>query len=463
MQQNLEEKNVTDFRKYLNNLSCAFWLMLLALLVPANDALAVPSFARQTAQECDACHITGFSTLTAFGRQFKLRGYSIGERAMPFVIGGVASWTKNQNSQPTDSFAFKDDNQLIIQRASAYFAGKITDGSGAFVNWNYDGIEHKGTVEMTDVRYTHSMTLGDKELLLGITLNNNPTVSDIYNSTPAFGFPQLAPGGMTAVPPNAMAQVDMGLASRVAGMTAYAWWDNSIYAELGAYRTADGIFSVLRTGVPRTAGMDGAAAIKSGAPYWRLAYERQWDGGHSLSAGTFGMIVDRYPDPTNPTGLTDHYRDLGFDAQYQFLSDDHRITGGFTWIQEKQSWDASFDPSGMTMSMHDASDGKINTARAYATYVYRKQYGATLGYFATSGDNDNMFYNTGMPITGSANGSPDTSGGLVELSYIPQRNVRLALRYTGYSKFNGASRNYDGFGRNASDNNNLYFYTWFLF
>jgi len=30
--------------------------------------------------------------------------------------------------------------------------------------------------------------------------------------------------------------------------------------------------------------------------------------------------------------------------------------------------------------------------------------------------------------------------------------MRVGLQYTGYSKFNGASSNYDGFGRNASDN-----------
>lgn len=447
--------------KYPNGFAGVLWLVLLLMLAPVKDAFAVPSFARQTGQECAACHVIGFSTLTAFGRQFKLRAYSLGEQNLPFVIGGVASLTKSQNSSPASTFDFKDDDRLTLQTVSAYFAGKIVDGAGAFVNWNYDGIERRGTMQMADVRYARDVTLGGKDLLLGVTLNNNPTVSDIYNSTPAFGFPQVLPGATTAVVSNAMAQVDMGLASQVAGVAAYAWWDNSIYAELGAYRTADKIFSVLRAGVPRTNGMDGAAAIKSGAPYWRLAYERQ-SGSHALSAGTFGLIVDRYPDPTNPTGSADRYRDMGLDAQYQYVGDEHRITSGLTWIQEKQDWRASFDPTGMA-SMRDAANGNLTTFRSNVGYVYRKQYGATLGYFDIRGNTDNMFYNTGNPITGSANGSPDTTGGLLELSYIPQQNVRLALRYTAYSKFNGAKTNYDGFGRNASDNNNLYFYTWFLF
>jgi hypothetical protein len=32
-----------------------------------------------------------------------------------------------------------------------------------------------------------------------------------------------------------------------------------------------------------------------------------------------------------------------------------------------------------------------------------------------------------------------------------------------YSKFNGASNNYDGFGRNASDNNTFYLLGWLMF
>ena len=211
-----------SIKSYLNKSSGVFWLALLALLMPIRDAFAVPSFARQTSQQCATCHITGFSTLTSFGRQFKLRAYSLGEQKLPFVIGGVASLTQSRAATPTGDFEFKDDNRLVLQRGSAYFAGKIIDNAGAFVNWNYDGINRHGSMEMVDVRYANSATLGGKEWLFGVTLNNNPTVSDVYNSTPAFGFPQISPVDRTAVVPNAMAQVDMSLASQVAGIGAYA-------------------------------------------------------------------------------------------------------------------------------------------------------------------------------------------------------------------------------------------------
>jgi hypothetical protein len=50
-----------------------------------------------------------------------------------------------------------------------------------------------------------------------------------------------------------------------------------------------------------------------------------------------------------------------------------------------------------------------------------------------------------------------------ELNYLPWLNVKLSLQYTHYSKFNGGSTNYDGFGRNASDNDTLYLLLWFAY
>src|SRR5271165_2662928 len=40
-------------------------------------AQAIPLFARQTGHECQACHIS-FPELTAYGREFKLNGYTFG-------------------------------------------------------------------------------------------------------------------------------------------------------------------------------------------------------------------------------------------------------------------------------------------------------------------------------------------------------------------------------------------------
>src|SRR6266849_771479 len=56
-------------------------LILLSLFGAIGPAQAVPSYARQTGQECIACHVS-FPELTPYGRYFKLTGYTIGERQM---------------------------------------------------------------------------------------------------------------------------------------------------------------------------------------------------------------------------------------------------------------------------------------------------------------------------------------------------------------------------------------------
>jgi hypothetical protein len=51
---------------------------------------------------------------------------------------------------------------------------------------------------------------------------------------------------------------------------------------------------------------------------------------------------------------------------------------------------------------------------------------------------------------------------VAEVDWLPRRDVRLTLQYTAYTTFNGAGSNYDGFGRNAKDNNTLYFVLWLM-
>ena len=57
-------------------------------------------------------------------------------------------------------------------------------------------------------------------------------------------------------------------------------------------------------------------------------------------------------------------------------------------------------------------------------------------------------------------GDPSTNGGALEAFWTPVQYVRIGAQYTFYTRFNGASSNYDGFGRNARDNNSLFLYLW---
>ena len=82
-----------------------------------------------------------------------------------------------------------------------------------------------------------------------------------------------------------------------------------------------------------------------------------------------------------------------------------------------------------------------------------------------------MFRDSDFARFGTTNGTPNTTGYIVELNYWPkfslpldpQTNIRFGLQYTGYTKFNGSRSNYDGTLRSASDNNTLYLYAWLMF
>lgn len=433
-------------------------LALLAMLT-ATSANAVPSFTRQMGgMQCAACH-TVFPELTPFGRQFKLRGFSMStpkpDNASFFDKIPVSALlqisrtsTKNTGTTGATSADFPRDGGIIVQAAGLYYAGKITDKSGALVQYSYDGIERRWGMEMADIRYAGTATLG-KELVYGITLNNNPTVSDIYNSTPVWSFPNV---GSATVMPAASTMLDMTLASQVGGVGVYGLWDNLLYGEAALYRTVNsGALRLLGLNVPT------GNIVKGYAPYWRVALQHE-TGAHSFSVGTYGMISKIYADNQDFSLDTNRFNDIGLDGQYQFIDGDHTFSTHTNWIREKQEWNASF-PMGMASNASTV----LRTFRADVRYNYQRQWGGGLQYFQTRGDTDALRYSTGEAVMGSANGSPNSKGWVAELNFLPRQDIKLALRYTAYTQFNGAGNNYDGFGRNASDNNSIYLLSWLLF
>ena len=447
----------------------AAWVGL--LLSPA--AHAVPAYARQTGENCIACHVS-FPELTPFGRYFKLTGYTLAnQKTIPLsaMVQISQTSTKNTTGSGPDTFDFQRDGGVAVQQVSLFYAGRISDHAGAFSQWTYDGLGHHSALDNTDIRYANKPNEGSLDLVYGVTLHNNPTVQDAWNSTPAFGYPYAAPansssapGPAPAVAPLASSLIEGGLAQQVAGLGSYVFWKKTLYAEVSLYRTADQGFSLLRAGQD-TATSGGVKALKGYNPYGRLAYNREW-GANSLMLGTYGLVAQVYPDNINPTGPTDRFKDLGLDAQYQYITDPHTFTTQINWIHEKQEWSAS-GPSGLGNTANTSD--VLKTLRAKATYYYRRKYGATLAYFTITGDTDAGLYPTldgngnTIVFTGSANHSPNTNGYIMEFDYLLQQNIKFTVQYTAYQKFNGAHNNYDGNGRNASDNNTLYLLAWLMF
>ena len=101
-------------------------------------AQALPAYARQTGQNCVACHVS-FPELTSYGRWFKLSGYTIGERqTIPLAMMAQVGRTQIRNNDDgtgTGTAVTARDRQLAFNGASVFVAGKATDDLGAFVQW----------------------------------------------------------------------------------------------------------------------------------------------------------------------------------------------------------------------------------------------------------------------------------------------------------------------------------------
>jgi hypothetical protein len=436
------------------------WLRVALLLLGVAsvvDAHAVPSFRRQTGLECTACHLS-WPELTAVGRNFKLNGYTLGDaRALPLAAMVVTSVSKQKDlpTDPPDNTA--RNGELLLQEASLFLAGRISEHFGLFSQYTYSGIEHHGALDNTDIRYANSVGSGADKIVFGATLHNNPTLQDVWNSTPAFRFPYMS--SEVSIGPNAATQIEGALSQQVAGLGAYVWWHKTVYAELTAYRNATHGLGLLSQGTDTS-----LPALDGYNPYWRLAVSQDWDEGRqSAMVGTYGAVFKKFAydgsgNLLNPSTPSDRLRDVAVDAQYQYVTDEHRYALQASLITEKQDWRAS-NPFAATSNANDT----LKSFSLRGTYYYDRQYGINLSYFSIRGDHDDVLYNSGEPLNGSVNGSPNSSGWIAELDWLPKRDIRVALQYTWYQKFNGARTNYDGNGRDASTNNTLFLFGWFMF
>ncbi len=425
-------------------------------LVAATDANAVPSFARQLNIACNACH-TRFPELTAFGREFKLAGYTLSGAASIKGQNNKSATTLSINQLPplslmlqgayTQTNAAQPDTQNgnaeLPQQLSLFLAGKIAPKIGSFVQVTYSQADDKFGMDNMDLRYASTAKLGDgKPVTWGITINNNPTVEDLWNSTPTWGFPYAGPD--VAPTPGAGTLIDGGLAQDVAGVGAYAFFNSKFYVAATLYRSAH-----LGSAAP-TIGSENT--IDSVAPYWRVAWQHKF-GNKYLEVGGYGIDADLYPLGT--TGNTNNFRDIAADTQLEMPAGKGLLIVHGTLIHEKQNWHAAFAAGDSA----NASDN-LNTLRGDVSYgVNAWKY--TFGLFSTTGSSDMGLY-APDPIDGSASGSPDSRGWIGQVSYFPALNVQFTLQYTGYNRFNGGGSNYDGFGRSNADNNTLFLQGWWV-
>jgi hypothetical protein len=463
------------YRAFLVTIGLSVAFVTLFSHVPT--ASAIPSYARQTGFPCKSCHYMP-PELTPLGRAFKLNGYTMAGKptvtspgkgnesplnileSFPLSVLFDTSFTSLKSPQP----ASQNGSFQFPQQASLFLAGAWASHVGSFVQVTYTSQGDHFTWDNSDIRYANATKLFKKDLAFGITLNNNPTVEDLWNSTPAWGFPWV--GSDWAPGPTAGAIINGGLAQDVAGLGMYAMYDNHLYVAGTIYRSA-------HIGAPQpNMGVDGTGAplgvnIRGVAPYWRLAWQQN-SKNNNLMVGTYGMHMKSTPGAI--TGLEDGYTDYAFDFQYdrtipQFRGDVLSIRGSY--IRENSSLLSTFTSGGADSVQHH-----LNTVQANAEYHLGDKYSATVGWFNLDGTPDFSLYSGATtsgsttvfpPVTGSANGDPRSSGYIANVSWWPVQNIGLTFQYTGYTRFNGASVNYDANGRSASANNTVYLIARFVF
>jgi len=454
--------------------SLRFTSLLLAGLGLAPLACeAVPSFARQMNLQCIACH-TEFPVLNNFGRLFKLSGYtlSVGDSQLPpIAVMLQPSFTNTQLGQAGGAApGFKDNNNAALSQASVFYAGRLfgpyasslfgPDGAaiankfGAFIQTTYNGVAKQVHWDNSELRFANTGTIGSLPATYGVYANNNPMMQDIWNSTPAWGFPFSGSG--LAPTPSASPLLQGALAQQVAGLGAYALVADSYYFDVAGYETLSPRFQTSLGINPSS-----ETQIAGTAPYWRAAYTKTLDNS-SFEAGTFGLVANTFPGRDSSAGQ-DRIADVGFDAQFQTSFGPHDVTAMLTWINERENWTASQNLGNTT----NAADN-LHSLKATVDYLYDKTYGGAVQVFSVDGSADAGLYGN------SATGSPRSNGVVFQLNYLPlnkaggpdfwpRSNVKLSLQYTVYTCFDGARHNYDGQGGNASDNNTLYLEAWIAF
>jgi hypothetical protein len=439
----------------LDDLARAYMRARSAGRVTAVALRNVPSFARQTGLACSACHYQ-FLGLTPYGRAFKLNGYTLTARQFitekdslnggklnlsPFsLLSGMA--TAGVTQLKTAVPGTQNGAAALPQEFSVFVAGQITSRVGLFSQFTYAGADGSFGIDNIDIRYANHTT-GQTKVVYGLTLNNNPSIQDLWNTTPGWGFPFI--GSDAAVGPTAAPVIDGAFSQSVLGLGGYTMIGGLVYGEISVYRTA-----VQGQAAPD----DASGAISGVAPYWRLALQKEWAHQY-LMVGTFGMHASLYPDVL--TGPTNAFTDVGVDAQFETKAGNGNLVARASWIHESQTLDAAVAAGGATNTSDNLSTVKFN-----ASYYPKQWLGLSAGYFQTTGSTDPLLY-PANPVDGSASGSPKSSGFVGEVDFNPWENTRVGLQYTGYGNFNGGKTNYDGSGRDASGNNSLFAFVWLAF
>jgi len=351
------------------------------------------------------------------------------------------------------------NDNLVLDQASLFVGGGIGQHLGGFAQLvTYDGVGRHWSWDNIDLRAVTSTKVFGADSTLGLTVNNNPTVQDPWNTLPAWGFPFTD----TAVSPtpDAGLLIDDPLAGNVIGITAYGWIGHKFYVEGGGYSSPS-------SGTLRFVGMDPTdpGSLHGLAPYGRVAYQTDLAGG-TFEVGANLLKAAIFPGRDRSSGFTDRYTDWGLDSSWlKTLGSRNSLSADIRFEHERGNLRASC----ALELIGDAGDldcGRyhLNEWRAAVRYTWHDKVGFTVSPFSITGSQNFNLYDNGRPNSNGVMGQIDfTPWGAGNSPLGPRFNARFGVQYTVYGKFNGMRHNYDFAGANAVDNNALRVFTWIAF
>lgn len=405
-----------------------YGLAVLSLLLASTGAQAIPAFARQTGSACADCHAGAYGpALTPYGMRFKLNGFTDTDG------NGVKIPVAGQLIE-THTAPARGNSSTVLSEADLYLAGRLTEQVGGFVKVqaNYAGSNSTYNTRLStlDLRYVaKDLKLNEKEFLLGVSVNNNPSQPDPIAALPAAAG--LGPPGVTGTLLNPGSP--NSLANHVIGASVYGLYDKNWYGEVGSFRSLP-ISQQDHLGY--NIGSDPGRL--SDTAYVRLAYmkdmKRQF-----FSAGLVGLTTKRQLPRSGPS---DDITDLGYDLTYQYLGNRENIVQlAYVNILERRRYGSVF-ASPTVPGLTSLQRGAVHDQTLSATYTFKQSYGVTVAHLVSTGSRDVVRF--------TPYGNPDTTANLITVFWTPfgrdgsftsLANLKLAATWFRFTKFNGVSDN----------------------
>lgn len=405
-----------------------------SLLLAAMPARAVPSFARQTGQPCAMCHVGGFGPqLTEFGIQFKLDGYMLRAADPPalplagMVMTGLTHTSKAQDPGGLEGRTLTGEplhgnDNLTLDQASLFVAGRLVDHLGIFSQLTYDGIARQTSIDNIDLRFADRVEFTGHHLQYGVSLNNNPGVQDPFNTLPAWAFPWIASN--VAPGPSASAILDEAFGQKVTGLVGYGMLDDTWYGELGTYRMQP-VATQKFFGV----GIDDRDPGALRSPLYARLAAHVTSGPSVYTIGGVLFRTDYQPDRTVPDRLA--IRDVGVDASWRWTSP----AGNMATV--------------LADAIHESQPGtSLTEYNVTGSWFWDRHWGATVERFGVNAP--------GLASRGTRLQFDWTPTGQAPVDF-PDFNVRVGLQLTAYDKLDGAG------GSAASNADSAFLFAWFAF